>query len=119
MERKARVTLSVYSGRPDPEWDLVGEDLEFFFGTLEKMAPMSRTVEPSPSNQLGYRGFFVNYCDGSDHPQTLHVYDGKAGYEYAEWYFKPDHGLEDWLIEKASEKGYGDTIKKMRKTDED
>ena len=110
MDRKAKISLDIFSGRPNPEWEVHGEELEYLFGFVGDISEISSTQTPSKIPQLGYRGFFVEYCDGGDCSDFIHVYDGKAGYEGDGGHYVSDCGLEKWLIEKAGERGYGDVF---------
>jgi hypothetical protein len=51
------VTLLIFSGRPDPTWDLAT-------GEVDALLPHLRDVAPAPQiSGLGYRGFLVRSND--------------------------------------------------------
>jgi hypothetical protein len=51
------VTLLIFSGRPDPKWQLTDEDARALSGRLQ-----SANSAPEASN-LGYRGFLLESSD--------------------------------------------------------
>lgn len=61
---EARVTLHVYSGRPDPSWSL---DKTRTDDLMRRAYALPASVEPPnfPPSKLGYRGFDVQVFDAS------------------------------------------------------
>lgn len=95
---QARVELDVFSGRPNPAWDLNASQVAQFAGLL---AALPEAPAAAPPGQLGYRGFIVQL---SDPATTVQVYDATvwvtAGAETAH---RADQGraLERWLLATA------------------
>lgn len=59
------VTLLIFSGRPDPTWELAA-------GAVSKLAPLFRNIGSAPElSTLGYRGFFVRSDDAGMPPETI------------------------------------------------
>jgi hypothetical protein len=59
------VTADVYSGRKNPEWDLVGEQVTDFRARLTGLRADPAKVNERP-DQLGYRGLILDMTsDGS------------------------------------------------------
>lgn len=59
------VTLLIFSGRPDPKWELPEEDAR----ELVKLLESHRSA--SPGANLGYRGFFLESNDPGLPPQMI------------------------------------------------
>ena len=85
-----RVELDMFSGRPNPTWDLDDAAERELLALESNLRPAGRPgVEPPP---LGYRGFA--YGDASI---SRHVFDGilsMAGQSYED----PDHRIERLLM---------------------
>lgn len=76
------ITLSIFSGRPNPEWDLSDID-------AKKFNQYTQFISTEPlCTKLGYRGFIINFSDG------------KLRYIHAE----ANPSLEKWLLSTASKK---------------
>lgn len=59
------VTLLIFSGRPDPTWDLTA-------GEVTALVPHLRDVDSAPeSSTLGYRGFLVRSDDPEMPPEVV------------------------------------------------
>ena len=117
----ATVTVSVFSGLPDPHWKLDAEDIE----TLkERMASLS-VANPSQEQRarmsaLGYRGFVVRSKGVAGLPETFQALDGVVrtaampfGLEAEARYFNDDNDVEGWLIEQAFERQLGPKVKQL------
>jgi len=72
----AQVTLNVYSGRPDPSWNL---DQTRTDELMQKTSALPASVAPPgfPPSKLGYRGFRVQALDASS--QTVAVFTVYGG----------------------------------------
>lgn len=94
------VTLDVFSGRPNPKWQLSAVQTREFLGRMERLDQESTSKPPGARGTLGYRGFVVSGSAGKRvgsvelfvhgalvdrGPRALAVYDSKRG-------------LEDWLL---------------------
>jgi hypothetical protein len=89
------VELDMYSGRPNPVWQLSEEESAQLLAHLSDL-PEATAVTP---DHLGYRGFLVRYPSG----QQFRVYSGSIFLEdkvYADL-----HDAEAWLVAYAERKG--------------
>lgn len=69
----AYATLDVFSGMPNPRWQLDAADSIAIRDQLAKLAPASKGF--TPINRLGYRGFIVEMTDSaSGKASTISVY---------------------------------------------
>ena len=59
------ITLLIFSGRPDPTWELTAEEVAALAPSLQAAAPASE------SSILGYRGFLVQSNDPGLPPKVL------------------------------------------------
>src|SRR5512138_2009660 len=59
---KTQVTLSIFSGRPDPGWTLDQPQTDEF---MRRAYALPASVTPPASSKLGYRGFHVEAFDAS------------------------------------------------------
>ena len=50
----AKIELDIFSGRPNPVWELSGPETHHFISVLNKFVPQ---LGPIPELSLGYRGF--------------------------------------------------------------
>jgi len=72
-----KVTLNVFSGRPDPEWIVnasATDDLLLKFGSVITKLPLTEETyytRPIPWYRLGYRGFELSF-DNSSHVVALY-----------------------------------------------
>jgi hypothetical protein len=65
---QTQVTLSIFSGRPDPSWTLGQSQTDEFMRKAYAL-PASVTPPDFPPSKLGYRGFRVQAFDASS--QTI------------------------------------------------
>ena len=59
------VTAHLFSGRPDPAWEVTAEQASELVTKLEQL-PEVETGTPSPSRSIGYRGVTLNGPDGGN-----------------------------------------------------
>jgi hypothetical protein len=90
-----KVELDVFSGRPNPSWELSREEMTKFESIVQSARPGTGEIE-LPG--LGYRGFVVH--GGTD----LRIFQGallkdEISREVAETIGKPNVDLERWLLE--------------------
>lgn len=107
-EANMRIEIDVYSGRPNPTFEL-SEPLR---GELARMLrDLPRAKRPPPEGGLGYRGFVVTTTDSAEVglPPRIRVFDGlvivesdKTTEAYAD-----RNGAEAWLKQQAGSAGYG------------
>jgi len=108
---RARVEPLLYSGRPNPAWELTGDDLERLRAALEDLPDAEAVARP----QLGFRGFLVRFRDGAAGPTVddapaavVEVYRGTVLLQEADGAVRTAadaHDLEARLRAQAAERG--------------
>jgi hypothetical protein len=101
------VEIDVYSGRPNPSFDLTGSEAAELFALLHNLP---RTQSRPPEGGLGYRGFVVSGETGlaPDLPARVRVFSGfiltekESGIAYNDV-----HDAEGWLKIRARRAGHG------------
>jgi len=97
----SHIELDVFSGRPNPTWELSAADTATLIGMINSLAQSPPVDLPTP---LGYRGFLVTL----DEPQsgsaaTIRAYQGIVEYQGRETrtYADTDKQVELWLLATA------------------
>jgi hypothetical protein len=100
-----KVTLDIFSGRPNPSWTMGPEDEKEL---AKRLAGLPRVREFRGSDDLGYRGFvIINETGEGAFPAEVRVCKGlvattgKAGISA----FRDTNHLEKWLVEQARGQG--------------
>jgi hypothetical protein len=116
VKRAVRVTLAVYSGRPDPTWALSEREVEELRRLLDRGLRTPLREAPKPPG-LGYAGFVIeNEAGARGIPRRLQVYRGVATVTGAagEWepprLYRDERRIEMWLAEQAVNRGHGDAM---------
>lgn len=110
---KISIELDVFSGRPNPSWELnPSESGEL----LKQLSPLPETDKNKAAfyDGLGYRGFIISVTGadkGISLPATIRVYKGFVLMN--EKVFSDQHSVEKKLIEQAGNKGFADIIESM------
>ena len=106
---RMRVEIDVYSGRPNPEFQL-SEPLSRELARMLQDLPASDHA--APEGGLGYRGFVISETAGSGLPARLRVFDGFVINEDAQpaKTFVDSKGAEAWLKQQARQAGYGTLV---------
>ena len=100
------VEIDVYSGRPNPQFDL-SEPFSAELGHMLRDLPLANRTEPQPG--LGYRGFVVTAETAAALPVKLRVFDGLIiidDGQQVKVYLDRD-GVESRLKRYARQAGYG------------
>lgn len=102
------VRLLIFSGRPDPEWNLDEGELKELMELLTR-ALGGQEVHPPPEGGLGYRGFLLRNVPIDEKASEISVFqrvitERRRGRE-AHWL--DTTGVEDWLLEVARRRGHG------------
>jgi hypothetical protein len=118
------VELDIFSGRPNPQWELPPEEADRLRSQLRELAPI---MELAPADlqeppSLGYRGFvIINRSSDPGIPRLLRVYNSmvrvmEPGREahYGATYYRGAKELEDSFLDHARRLGYGDLIERFR-----
>jgi hypothetical protein len=106
-----RVELDIFSGRPNPSWELSAEEATEL---AKRLIPLSKAEEHSEEGGLGYRGFLISNPEAvAGIPSQIRVYQGAItisnnGIEQA---YKDLNGIERWLIQQARKHGYENLVR--------
>ena len=98
------VELDVYSGLPNPRWQLTTEES----AQLEdRLSDLERSSDPLPALGLGYRGFYVRDAD-----VNIQITRGLVIVREGETHtvYRDSRGAEDLLFAQAVQRGYGSAI---------
>jgi hypothetical protein len=109
-----RVELQVYSGRPNPSWELSAPDVAEL---ARRMTGLPRRHQPFVEGGLGYGGFVIrNPEKAAGLPTQINVFNGigipEAG---GITVYQDVHDLEGWLLEQARRHGYGAILSEVGK----
>ncbi len=111
---KILVQMDVFSGRPNPSWELSPSES----GELLKQLSLLTEAETNNAafhDNLGYRGFIISFQeDGSTKapPNIYRVYKGfilMNGKVYSD-----SSNIEKQLLEQAGNKGFKDLIESLQ-----
>jgi hypothetical protein len=95
-----RVEADVFSGVPNPCWDLTANEMHRLVEMLQNL-PKKKT-QVLEAEGLGYRGFYVSEAEGMDRPfDKLHVYRGTLEVTHADAVIQladKDRRIEYWLL---------------------
>ena len=108
-----KATLNVFSGRPDPCWDLTAEEASALARHLSGLPPARRAL---PEGNLGYGGLTIANPDRlAGLPIQIQVFQGIIGvWENGQpAYYHDLHHVEDWLIDMARQRGYGSLLDQL------
>ena len=97
------VTLDMYSGRPNPSWELSAADAKKLQKLLAKKRKLSTTASPGSIGLLGYRGLIVSGETDSQFSKIMRAFDGVLESESLQTpnYVDPDSDVETFLIETS------------------
>ncbi|HEX7737684.1 MAG TPA: hypothetical protein VF458_22735 [Ktedonobacteraceae bacterium] len=106
-----KVILHIFSGRPDPSWELTEEEDAELARRLMDLPPTHHML---PEGGLGYSGFTLDNLDKlAGLPAEVQVFQGIIGVwenGYPTYYQDLCH-LEAWLIERGRKlRYYGDLL---------
>ncbi|KAB8139820.1 hypothetical protein F8S13_26695 [Chloroflexia bacterium SDU3-3] len=101
----AYVTLDIFSGRPNPRWQIDDAETSAILAQLAQLVPASKGF--TPINKLGYRGFIVELPDSATgETSTISVYRQSVvqhGGGVAVVYDDPSSAIEQILINSAQQ----------------
>lgn len=97
------VTLDMYSGRPNPSWEIPDDALEKFRSLINKQRDISPLSSPASAGMLGYRGLIVSHEDKSSHLNSFRAFDGILESPSLDTpnYVDHDSEIEEFLISQA------------------
>ena len=93
-----RVELDVFSGRPNPTWELSPPESEEFLTRARRLSPVPAVSPSAPA--LGYRGLVV--CGGGDGDGRGDMRVGHGVVSADRCYADPGRSLEQWLLGTAA-----------------
>ncbi len=105
-----RVELNIFSGRPNPSWELSEEEASEL---AKRLAGLTPTNQPHRVGGLGYRGFSIsNPTASAGVPMHMNVFDGViASLEGGNTrHYKDTNNVEHWLLEQARKQGHGEIL---------
>lgn len=95
----ATVSLILYSGMPDPTWELTAKQAREF---ARRMDALPFTPVGEETSHLGYRGIYVFLGNRFAPSQTIRVTNGEVIVREGDeerWYYDAERQLERWLLE--------------------
>lgn len=103
------VELLVYSGRPNPSFELTSDEAAELVRRLDRLPPGG---PPPEAPGLGYRGLLVTLAAPGDGPDQVTVYRGTVRLETAEVVDTrlDTASIESWLLDLARQRGHADLV---------
>ena len=98
------VTLDMYSGLPNPSWELTDNEAKELTKMLSKNRAPSSAASPSSVGRLGYRGLIISSHNIDVVPNNMRVFDGVMEVESLEIpnYIDQDSDVETFLLGTAA-----------------
>ncbi len=97
-----RVTLHIFSGVPDPSWNLTGEQSALLSKKIQTLQPDSTNERWEMPSRVGYRGFSFEVKPELGPASKLYLYDNVLQMEQPSGRrTDSDHALEFWMLETA------------------
>ena len=110
-----RVEADVFSGVPNPCWDLTESEIRRLVGMLQNLPEKETRVLETVG--LGYRGYYVSGAKAMDRPfSKLHVYRGTIEVTYPDTIIQlsdKDRKIEYWLLGTGEKHLSGDLFDKI------
>ncbi len=99
------VTLDIFSGRPNPRWELSQEQTSQFLKQILKLKNKENFHADSSKDDLGYRGFIAEEENFEQKIRRFSVYNGivnvvennNSSYQLED----KEHSIERWLLQTA------------------
>ncbi len=106
------VELDVFSGRPNPTWNLSAKQTEEL---LKAFQDLPLADKPSQEGGLGYRGFIIFNPDRAGGlPPHIRIYSGIVTMTDGQVQsYRDVHNIEHQLLLQASEQGYKAIVDSM------
>jgi hypothetical protein len=99
-----QVTLDIFSGRPNPIWQIEGAEAEDLARRLRAAPPVPpAAATPAPPPDLGYRGFVLRLGPTGKPDKETRVYHGRIIGAEGER-LDPGRQLERWLLASAGDR---------------
>ena len=111
---KISIELDVFSGRPNPSWELTASESGELLKQLSPLPEADKTQAPFYDG-LGYRGFIIS-VPGADtansSPAIIRIFKGTVLMN--DQLFSDRNSVEKKLIEQARNKGFAEIIETMQ-----
>jgi hypothetical protein len=109
-----RVELDIFSGRPNPSWELTVEEA---YHLAMRLADLPAAVPEFTPRALGYRGLVIFNPEGiSGLPGQIRIHKGIVTIDDPESkYYRDSNDIERWLLELGRAHGYGPVIDQATK----
>jgi hypothetical protein len=98
------VTLDIFSGRPNPRWELSQEQSSEFLKKISKLETKENFQDGSDKDGLGYRGVLVEEENVAQKSRKFEVYSGIVNVVENDSSYALDdkgYGIERWLLQTA------------------
>ncbi len=98
------VSLGLYSGRPDPSWELSEEEATALTALLESLP---RVDGSPPSGGLGYHGFGIERLTPEGMPRLLVAFEGTVSdplSSHLSYLDDPERSVERFLLESGRDR---------------
>lgn len=113
QQMKISIQLDVFSGRPNPSWELSPSESGELFNQLS-LLPEADAAKAPYYDRLGYRGFIVSVYE-KDTTSSPSIYRIFQGYVFnSDKLYSDKDSLEKSFIEQARKKGFADIIEFMQ-----
>ena len=97
-------TLDIYSGRPNPSWELSQQQSSEFLKKISKLETKENFQADPGKYRLGYRGFIVEEENIARKFRKFEVYSGIVNVVENDTSYALDdrgYGIERWLLQTA------------------
>ena len=121
---KVKIVLHIFSGRPDPEWELTEQQVDELKNLLKDAPEIGEVGMESLEGGLGYQGFAIyNEEEREDIPSEVEAFkdrlfitevrtDALSGDRVqVNRMYQDKNKLEKWLLEQAKKQGYEEILK--------
>lgn len=98
------VTLDVFSGRPNPSWELSQEHRSEFLTKISNLKTKEHFQFDSSKYELGYSGIILEEADTTHKTKRFEIYNGIINVvENDSSYALEDtgYGIEKWVLQTA------------------
>jgi hypothetical protein len=108
-----RVELDLFSGRPNPAWQLSADEAAAF---SSRIAGLPAAEQMPARDALGYRGILV-FTHGEGAPRSVKVRDGIVSVEQSGDVrsYRDTRQIERWLLETGRVHGHGAIVDEVLK----
>ena len=101
---KIHVTLNIFSGRPNPQWELSQGQTAQFLKKILKLKTKENFHFDSSNDQLGYRGLIIEEANFGQILRRFYISNGTVNVtENKSSYILEDkeYSIEKWLLETS------------------